>query len=362
MIRALGFDVWLDLNEISGGAEWDTERLEAQREADVRVHLVDSDMQTRRGVVHRELRESLRIQEDQPLGRGSLIIIRLDDVRMHPSLSPYHWIDYDQPDWKMQLAEGLAKFATVADRFRNSGADTEPRISTARREILEGKLTEIEYKESDAHCDRSAKYLEYIGHADLYWTLINSRILSEVSSYIIDARHDMREMGPGRDGVRSDFSVECQEFFKDRDVVSLRLSYYSYFSGAAHPNSHVRSLNFLGKDAGLVQIDALLSHDLARGRAVRDYAINRIVRQFDGVSEADVRESLFELDDTETGVWDLLKDYNIDRSGLTINFSTYSILPYVFGSNEVLVPFEVSGSGSWAEQYPSLSAIGIGRS
>jgi len=43
----------------------------------------------------------------------------------------------------------------------------------------------------------------------------------------------------------------------------------------------------------------------------------------------------------EENAWKLLTQFNFDRRGLTFNFSPYDVLPYVYGSHEVLVPWRV---------------------
>lgn len=79
-------DVWYDKASLVGGDDWDRERLAAQKDADLVVHLISVEVLTRSGVVNREIKQTLKFAEDQPFGTTYVVPIRLDDLRMPDEL------------------------------------------------------------------------------------------------------------------------------------------------------------------------------------------------------------------------------------------------------------------------------------
>ena len=65
-LRSQVEEVWLDVDALAGGDDWDAERLEAQRRADFIIHLCSNAINSPGGPVVREIRETLRLLEDQP--------------------------------------------------------------------------------------------------------------------------------------------------------------------------------------------------------------------------------------------------------------------------------------------------------
>jgi hypothetical protein len=128
--------------------------------------------------------------------------------------------------------------------------------------------------------------------------------------------------------------MNVEEFFRSGDVVSVRFYMYE-FAGGAHGNHNVTSLNFLGARYGQVELRALLDYDAEQ--KLFNYCKRVILA---GFGEEGAEQSFVEFTEDETDlVWKVMSQFNIDERGLTVNFSPYAVLPYVFGVQEVMVPW-----------------------
>ena len=92
-LRSRAESVWLDIDALAGGDRWDAERLEALRNADFIIHLCSNAINTRGGPVVREIRETLRLMEDQPFRSNLALCMRLEDIRLPLELMSIHYID-----------------------------------------------------------------------------------------------------------------------------------------------------------------------------------------------------------------------------------------------------------------------------
>ena len=80
-LKELGDGLWFDKESLVGGDDWDRERAAAQQQAQFVVHLISSEVFARAGVVNREIKQTLKLVEDQPIGPSYALFVRLDEVR-----------------------------------------------------------------------------------------------------------------------------------------------------------------------------------------------------------------------------------------------------------------------------------------
>jgi hypothetical protein len=103
-----GDEVWFDKKSLVAGTDWDKEREKGQHDAELVVHLCSSAILKRVGVVNREIRQTLRLVEDQPLGALYVIPIRLEPIKLPVELTRFQYIEFDD-EWKERLSEGVEK-------------------------------------------------------------------------------------------------------------------------------------------------------------------------------------------------------------------------------------------------------------
>lgn len=336
-LRSKGDDVWFDKVSLIAGVDWDQERDRGQREAELVVHLCSEAILKRAGVVNREIRQTLRLVEDQPLGSLYVIPIRLEPIKMPVELTRFQYFDFGD-GWEERLLDGVEK-----RRAQLAGNISEP----PRPQITEEKplpgLQKIEFEDVTEAYECRGEYLRY-DEDGLYWTFVNGTLANASLSSFYDARCDFRSMDDSTqekpewlEGVKHEWSVNVEEAYRNGDLLSVRFYTYIGFAGAAHPNHYITTLNFLGDDAGSVTIEQLLGHSGEYAQKVLAYCEKVILAEFE---EEITKDTFFEgYKETEEQVWRLLAQFNFDRQGMTFNFSPYDVLPYVFGSHEVHVPW-----------------------
>ncbi len=335
VLKSNGDDVWFDKVSLVAGTDWDQERDKGQRDAELVIHLCSEAILKRAGVVNREIRQTLRLVEDQPLGSLYVIPIRLEPIKMPVELTRFQYFDFGS-GWQDRLSEAVEK-----RRSQVSGIVPE---ATAPQIIDEKPLRgiqKIEFEDVTDSYECRGEYLRY-QEEGLYWTFVNAALATESLRRFYDARRDFKILfvddgPPDEDGLKHEWSINAEEVFRADDIVSTRFYSYIGYARAAHPNHYITTLNFFGERGGSVSIEQLLGYSFEHALKILTYCEKIILAEFEGEIE---RDSLFDVyKDTEEHVWKLLGQFNFDRQGMTFNFSPYDVLPYVFGSHEIHVPW-----------------------
>lgn len=337
-LGSLGHSVWMDTSALVGGTEWRREREQAQRNAKLIIHLCAEEMMSRPGDVNREIKLTLDLIEDQPLGALYAVFIRLSDFRLPVELTRFQYIDKFRDDWSHRLE------TTVRLREKQL---IDPVSQPARGEVIsetqashsEAKLIEVVSNEPPD--EASAQYLQY-DREGVYWQWINSQMAAKALGGFFAAIKAFKgvqiDAYPESLKERSlSWQLTTEEFFLNDRFLSVRFYTYSYFGGA-HPNHYVETLNFAGPEHGQLQIETLLDNDFSSARRLIDYC-ERVVGASVAEHEYPADFHLLDKDDEEE-VWQALGQFNLDNRGVTFNFSPYDVMAYAFGSQTVIVPWE----------------------
>lgn len=356
-ICALGHEVWFDKNNLVGGDDWDRERVAAQRDADFVVHLISSEIFNRAGVVNREIRKTLELFEDQPIGANYVVFIRLDDVRVPAEIVRFQYLDYFKETWQDRLALAIAK---RKNQLSKGPIIERPETTTVIAENFLPKVGSSQYSLVESSVDKSnySVKAEYIRYQDdgVYWEFVNARLAVEALEGFQESVARFNKMDDfdidfiRRTGILYEWGFNMQEFFRKDQVVSIRSSYYIW-AGGAHPSHGITTQNFLGAEHGFCSMSDLLGNDSSKAFKLLNYCKKVLVAMVDDDRVGEIIEG---YTDDESNIWKLISQYNIDNRGITINFSPYDILPYVFGSHEVFVPWAFF-SNLINEEYESVS-------
>lgn len=340
-LKSVNDDIWFDKESLVGGDEWDRERAAAQQSADFVVHLVSAEIFERPGVVNREIKQTLKLIEDQPIGASYVVFMRLDDLRLPAELIHFQYIDYFENSWRDQLAQAVAKRAAQLNRAVPSAA---PETTTVIEKALavDGTVqpSRVESSVSTEFYNVSSDHIQYpVG--GVYWDFVNARLASEALGGFVGAVANFNQMDDHDKAWIKDRNVPhewgfmMQEFFRRRDFLSVRSSVY-WYAGGAHPNHGITTLNFLGPEFGYCSIKDLFGHNDENAFRLVEYCKKVLLAMFENEGLTDFITNSFE---NRQYTWSLASQYNFDDRGLTINFSPYEVLPYAFGSHEVLVPW-----------------------
>lgn len=341
-LKTLNDDVWFDKESLIGGDDWDRERAAAQHAADLVIHLISPEVFERPGVVNREIRQTLKLSEDQPMGATYVVFLRLADLRMPAELIRFQYIDYFGSVWRDDLVKAVNKRINQLDGTtpRRDTKTMEGTIEHSSSDTASAKYSRVENSISTEQYSVSSEHLHY-SDVGYYWAFINARLAAEALEGFVGSVadfHDIDESDKERArklAIPFEWSFLMQEFFRRGDFLSVRSSIY-YYMGGAHGNHGITTLNFLGPKYGQCSIRDLLGRDDERVFRLVDYCKKVLLAMFDGEGVDEFIGSAFA---DRGNAWDLASQFNLDDRGLTINFSPYVVLPYAFGTHEVFVPW-----------------------
>lgn len=338
-LQSLGHSVWMDTSALIGGVEWRREREAAQRRAKLIIHLCAEEMMSRSGDVNREIKLTLDLIEEQPLGALFSIFVRLSDFHLPVELVRFQYIDKFRDDWRRRL-EATIQFREQQLHDEGSGVTKKGEV-IRETPAMQGAAELIEIADNEPPDEASARYLRY-SKEGIYWEWINSEIAAKALSGYFDAKRAFKiartDVDPEwlKDQSFS-WEMNTEEFYLNGNTLSLRFYTYDYLGGA-HPNHYIETFNFVGPEHGKLDVRTLLGNDFGNARRVIDYCERVVLASF----EDDDRPEEFHLlnKNDEEEVWHALSQFNLDSKGITFNFSPYVVMAYVFGAQIVIVPWE----------------------
>jgi len=352
-LHGLGIDVWFDKESIVGGLDWSREIIQAQQSADLIVLLCSTETVRKSGIYQREINTIVRILEEKPLGSIFLISIRLENVSLPPEISRFQWIDFFDSDWKMKLRLSLERKLKqlgepLPEKFQKFPSNR-PYTSRELR-FINDKLSiandliiyDIDQELSDDQRD--------------YWSYINSEIVSKSFGSFYKAKSDLYECISAYNWDRKlESSLSMEEFYRCDNLLSLRFSWYMD-SGGAHPSHGIFTMNFNGPDHGKVTLHELLGYNDKYIDMIQKYCSMEISKEL--IAEGDDIEAgeFFDFLNDEHR-WEAFSEYGVNTHGITINLSPYSVLPFVFGTHVVSIPWKHL-TGKIASRYRD-SPIGL---
>jgi hypothetical protein len=345
-LKGVGIDVFLDVESLLVGIEWKRELAENIRSSDFVILICSKETTTKTGELQNEIRLILECANLRPRGQTFLLPIRVGGAKMPTEIAHYQYIDYEQKDWLRSL---LRSVDTIAKRLGNDRVEKGIRQRIGK---IEGDLpySKIEISEKKKKYNLSIDYIRYTA-ADMYQEYINGAILSEVMDHYFSFKRNIVDWDSTISG-KSDLFCSATEFFNRDGIVSINISYYDYWSGAAHGNHWRKTMNFGGEDCGRFDIDDLFSID--------ESDASKIIKRSDDIIRANSAPLLDE--DSESGLdlssqvneeyntaLSMLSNFNIDDRGVTLNFGGATGLPYAFGEVDVMIPwsawnFEITDS------------------
>lgn len=317
-------DCWFDKDSLIAGEDWDRSRRLALEQADVVLVLCAAATTQRSGVYQRELNEALRLSADRRLGTVHIIPLRVENCELPPELKRLQYVDHFDPAWRRKVATGLARACGEI------GEPVPPPLAVASAQPDEGGIVPRSISEEREAGTLNVHWLQYTLEGD-YWDFVNGVIRSHALGGLFEARRHLAEWWQP---TGSNWEMHISEFHRKGELVSLTIGSYSYFSGAAHPNHGISTINVLGADAGIVSAGDLFNHNPAALAFLTDYVNLDLRRQ-----AIDTGETVDISHYAETYGWDLYGQYGFNEAGMQLNLSSMSGLPHVLGYYDVYVPW-----------------------
>ncbi len=111
-------------------------------------------------------------------------------------------------------------------------------------------------------------------------------------------------------------------------IISIRFIIQGYMTGMAHPFHQYRVLNFDLASGTVIQLSDLFQPGSNYLEIFTQYANNALSKKLRGEAASNVKLSEMNF-----------ANWNINISGLRITFDEATVAPYVYGAQEVLIPY-----------------------
>lgn len=328
-VRSIGFDCWFDQDTLIVGQDWDRSRREALKRADAVIIVCSNETEAKDGVYQRELREALEHEKDQRLGSAYLFPVRVESCSLPSELNRFQYIDHFEPDWRRLLAKGLKFTAKQKEKA------IPPALEVAAAEPDEDGVVTSSIDEERGKDEFHLSWVIYELEGQ-YWDFVNGIIRTKVFGDFYVARRDLNDwVGPDHAEMGSTWEMNISEYYRKNELVSLVVGWFDYYSGAAHPNHGITTINIFGTEAGVMSIGELFDHQSKALQFLIDFANLDLKRQAEETEEViDLNSFVYEEP------WELFEQFSFNDTGMQLNFSASSGLPHVFGHAEVYVPWQ----------------------
>jgi hypothetical protein len=247
-------------------------------------------------------------------------------------------------DGLIQLAGNWSK--PQSDKQTAFSLHEEPIQFSGEVEIVAKRITENNKK---LKYEIDAEYPQLTGSTEPNFEKFNQAARALVTRKVVDFRKEMApEPGestgeepsaePTPEVTGSDLGIGYTIALAKDDLISIEFGVGSYYSGAAHPNSHSEVLNFDLKNGKPIRLADLFKPGSKYLQAISAYAIQDLKKQ------SKDKDGMLDDDWIQRGAGanaDNYQSWTIGKKGLGINFDAYQVGPYAAGPQQVLVPYSV---------------------
>lgn len=174
-------------------------------------------------------------------------------------------------------------------------------------------------------------------------TGIQDAINKNVYDFVLDLKNNFVSEVNGWDytgpvDTYSSFEMSYNAYYHSDGIYSLALGNYTYYQGAAHPNTITYALNYDLNTGAHIALSDLFVKGSDYAKILSQYSISGLEQKWTemGLGNDYNKEWLQE----GAGPEDInFKVFNITPTGLLITFDAYQVGPYAIGPQEVEVPY-----------------------
>jgi hypothetical protein len=178
-----------------------------------------------------------------------------------------------------------------------------------------------------------AKYPEAVGANDARIMKLNRAIselmLKPVNDFKKDFKTPGKRMGPVGSYYESDYSIRHSR----NNIVSIAFYIDTFYEGAAHGNHNSLVFNYDLSAGKPIKLADLFKRNSDYLKVISAYAIKSLTEKLKEESDEDWIKTGAEAKDEN------YKNWNIASRGLEIGFDPYQVAAYVYGPQEVLIPY-----------------------
>ncbi|MDT4968056.1 MAG: hypothetical protein QOJ64_2793 [Acidobacteriota bacterium] len=179
-----------------------------------------------------------------------------------------------------------------------------------------------------------AKYPQAVGAKDPRIMRLNRAISELMLKQVNDFKKDFKTPGKRMGAVGSDYDSDYSVRHSRNNIVSIAFYVDTYFEGAAHGNHNYLVFNYDLNTGRQIKLADLFKPSSDYLDAIAAYSIKSLKEKLKDESDADWIKSGAEAKDEN------YKNWNITSRGLEIGFDPYQVAAYVYGPQEVLIPYD----------------------
>jgi hypothetical protein len=341
-------NTWIDCKKILPGQPWDFEIKRNLRKSQIVIIFLSNNSISKRGYVQREIKIATSYLEEKLQDDIYIVPIKLDeDVEIPDSLHEIQYLNISTNDSLYLLKQALD---TQRDKLcfePNNTAQNIDEIFSVRKVIKEKweglPGYDVGYSWPFFQSTRCPNILEIskIIEGDLLKSLHSYRTnkLEQMPTFFSWSQDEFMRT--------NSFDAHYEDIFHVNNFISITYSVSWYGAGAAHPNYHFETYNFLLNP--LIRID-----DIESCFDNSELAFNEVIAF---VRKSLMEETYYEVDPdgnpigepittlTEewiiqgTEKWADLNAFGFSEEGLFINFAPYQVGPYAAGAFTVKIPY-----------------------
>lgn len=341
-------NTWIDCKKLLPGQPWEFEIQRNLRKSEIVLIFLSHASVNKRGYVQRELKASLKYLEEKLSSDTYIIPIKLDsDVQVPEELSGIQWLDLERPDALSLLKTSLdAQAEELGFELLQGGRSLDEIIITKKAmtekwEGLPGYEVEISIP---------AFHSTIFNGIQEVTKIIEARFVRSIHSHRlnkIEQQPDFFSWAQPNYQRTNTFDAHYSQIFHKNNFLSILYTVSWYGAGAAHPNHHFETYNFLLTPLIVIDdVEKLFKDSNSAFTIIQEYVrkfLLAIPDETDENGKALGDGKLLEEEWVNSGTedWQSMSTYNFSDEGLVFYFPPYQIGAYACGSHHVTVPYDL---------------------
>lgn len=183
----------------------------------------------------------------------------------------------------------------------------------------------------------SVRYPQIKGFADKKTENDFNRYVKEFVTAQVDTfKYEMISWeNPGLD-ASSAYELADTIYYNTNDVISIRLDGYTYFVGAAHPNTFFYSINYDLKNNKPIKLSSLFEGNYMK--VISDYCIKDLTKQ---IQEYEQNPDMRWIKEGAGPKKENYAVFNFTNKEFIVTFPAYQVASYAEGPKEVAIPLSI---------------------
>lgn len=341
-------NTWIDCKKLLPGQPWEFEIQRYLSKSEIVIIFLSHTSVNKRGFVQREVKSSLKFLEEKLSSDIYIIPIKLDsDVEIPEELSKIQWLDFDLPEALELLKKSLDTqtemlgFEVPTSVKSRDQIHILKKLITEKWEGLPGYEVELSIPVLNSTNYNNINEITKIIEAKYIRSLQILRInkIEQIPNLFSWAQFYYQRTNT--------YDAHYKSVFQKNNFLSIVYIVSWYGAGAAHPNYHFETFNFLLTP--LFEIDditKLFKNPQKSFVHIQEYLRNELInipQEIDENGKAIGEDKLLDVKWVKSGTedWHSFSAYAFSEDGIVIYFPLYQIGSRAVGSHKITIPYDL---------------------